>query len=90
MQESQTLRANIASLPLEICTSTAGAVGHRSLSVNLAKDHEVLSQINFPSATARCMTSLMFLVYFIFYLKMIAFVRPGKKEETLAGVPLQR
>lgn len=41
MQESQTLRANIASLPLEICTSTVGAVGHRSLSVNLRKEHEV-------------------------------------------------
>ncbi|KAH6824203.1 hypothetical protein C2S53_011714 [Perilla frutescens var. hirtella] len=41
MLESQTLRTNIASLPLEICTSTVGGVGQRSLYVNLTKEHEV-------------------------------------------------
>lgn len=45
MQESQILRANIASLPLETRTSNAlvDAVGDRSWSLNLKKEHEVLS-----------------------------------------------
>ncbi|XP_057792894.1 uncharacterized protein LOC131009519 isoform X2 [Salvia miltiorrhiza] len=41
MQDSKILKANMASLPLGICTSTVGAVGHRLLSVNLRKEHEV-------------------------------------------------
>lgn len=72
------LRSNIASLPLEICTSTIGAVGHRSSSVNLAKDHEVLNQIYFSSA--RCTTSLMFFVYFIFLFENDCFCASWGKE----------
>ncbi|XP_042005301.1 uncharacterized protein LOC121754038 isoform X1 [Salvia splendens] len=41
MEDSKTLRANMALLPMGICTSTNGAVGNRLLSVNLTKEHEV-------------------------------------------------
>ncbi|KAL1555438.1 hypothetical protein AAHA92_11176 [Salvia divinorum] len=41
MEDSKTLRANMALLPMSICTSTVGAVGNRLLSVNLTKEHEV-------------------------------------------------
>ncbi|KAI3457695.1 hypothetical protein Pfo_014358 [Paulownia fortunei] len=43
IQESQVLRENIASQPLETCTTNVqvDAVGDRSLSVNLKKGHEV-------------------------------------------------
>ncbi|XP_042009596.1 uncharacterized protein LOC121758241 [Salvia splendens] len=41
MEDSKTIRANMALLPMGICTSTVGAVGNRLLSVNLTKEHEV-------------------------------------------------